>query len=447
MGIKRLFSYMKENFEQRDLSYLSGKRLGIDGMNWLYQAFFSVCENIDSIHVPMVRKVEYRFKLLEKYNISFTVVIDGKNLVNKALALRRRKEKREYYQKQAEKYENEEDFGQIAVYEKYSQEVTPELIFFFIDYLKYKKFDYIVAPYEADSQLAYLLKTNKIDYICSEDSDFLAMSCFKLVRGIKREGNCEIFNDTIKTPKKINPTSWEMFSSLSERRRTMLCVMTGCDYIDNLRNVGFITLIKLFYKLRDINDKAFDDALLAFLKKRPLDVDIDEYLRDVKRYCISFTSQVVYNPDTKNLINAQPLKPCEAKIPDIDSYVGAKFDNVVKFIQGDLSFQEHKPRGPSDGDMSKFVGFVNFVPVDSEKRLNNLCQVPFGFENFNQPIIEPPVSRIKPTGRPFRKEIHSRNTSVTDKKTFNGSFITRSISRQRLSDEERTIFSKRVKIL
>ena len=61
MGIKRLFSYMKENFEQRDLSYLSGKRLGIDGMNWLYQAFFSVCENIDSIHVPMVRKFEYRF--------------------------------------------------------------------------------------------------------------------------------------------------------------------------------------------------------------------------------------------------------------------------------------------------------------------------------------------------------------------------------------------------
>ena len=36
---------------------------------------------------------------------------------------------------------------------------------------------YVVAPYEADAQLAYLNKHNKIDIVLTEDSDLLAYSC------------------------------------------------------------------------------------------------------------------------------------------------------------------------------------------------------------------------------------------------------------------------------
>ena len=34
--------------------------------------------------------------------------------------------------------------------------------------------EYIIAPYEADAQLAYLDSINYIDIVCTEDSDLIA---------------------------------------------------------------------------------------------------------------------------------------------------------------------------------------------------------------------------------------------------------------------------------
>lgn len=36
MGIKRLFSYLKIFYEEKNLDYLRNKVIGIDAMNWLY---------------------------------------------------------------------------------------------------------------------------------------------------------------------------------------------------------------------------------------------------------------------------------------------------------------------------------------------------------------------------------------------------------------------------
>lgn len=40
--------------------------------------------------------------------------------------------------------------------------------------------EYIVAPYEADSQLAYLSKEGIVDLIVTEDSDLLVFGCKKV---------------------------------------------------------------------------------------------------------------------------------------------------------------------------------------------------------------------------------------------------------------------------
>lgn len=50
------------------------------------------------------------------------------------------------------------DIGESSVYKKYSEKVSLDIIYFFIDYLSVKNYDYIVAPYESDSQLYYLYK-------------------------------------------------------------------------------------------------------------------------------------------------------------------------------------------------------------------------------------------------------------------------------------------------
>ena len=42
------------------------------------------------------------------------------------------------------------------------------------------KFDYVVAPYEADAELAFLLTQGHADLVISEDSDLLAYGCKKV---------------------------------------------------------------------------------------------------------------------------------------------------------------------------------------------------------------------------------------------------------------------------
>ena len=59
--------------------------------------------------------------------------------------------------------------------------ITPEMVNKLILKLKEKNIHYIVAPYEADSQLAYLQKSGVVDYVMSEDSDILVFGCTKLI--------------------------------------------------------------------------------------------------------------------------------------------------------------------------------------------------------------------------------------------------------------------------
>lgn len=43
--------------------------------------------------------------------------------------------------------------------------------------LKAENVDFIVAPYEADAQMAFLAQTNRVDIVLTEDSDLLAYGC------------------------------------------------------------------------------------------------------------------------------------------------------------------------------------------------------------------------------------------------------------------------------
>lgn len=57
---------------------------------------------------------------------------------------------------------------------------------------------YIVAPYEADAQLAYLELHGYVDGIITEDSDLLVFGCRKVLFKLDVDGKCcEIRRETI----------------------------------------------------------------------------------------------------------------------------------------------------------------------------------------------------------------------------------------------------------
>ncbi|XP_068726470.1 exonuclease 1-like [Montipora capricornis] len=57
--------------------------------------------------------------------------------------------------------------------------VEHSMVLGFIEICRQKSIDYVVAPYEADAELAFLLKQGHADFVISEDSDLLAYGCKK----------------------------------------------------------------------------------------------------------------------------------------------------------------------------------------------------------------------------------------------------------------------------
>ncbi|KAL1933184.1 hypothetical protein VTP01DRAFT_8862 [Rhizomucor pusillus] len=55
--------------------------------------------------------------------------------------------------------------------------ITPGLKEKAIQYFEQKNIPYIIAPFEADAQLAYLARTNIVDAVLTEDSDLAVYGC------------------------------------------------------------------------------------------------------------------------------------------------------------------------------------------------------------------------------------------------------------------------------
>lgn len=68
-----------------------------------------------------------------------------------------------------------------------------KMIDLFIDILKKLNIDLIIAPYEADSQIAYMVKEGLADFAISEDSDLIVYGCPKLVMKLNFNGYCKVF--------------------------------------------------------------------------------------------------------------------------------------------------------------------------------------------------------------------------------------------------------------
>jgi exonuclease-1 len=73
---------------------------------------------------------------------------------------------------------------------KYTEaiEITTDMIQKLLVELKCLRIDYIVAPYEADAQLAYLFKIRQIDLVVTEDSDLLLFGASKVFFKMNTQG-------------------------------------------------------------------------------------------------------------------------------------------------------------------------------------------------------------------------------------------------------------------
>jgi len=252
MGITNLLVLLREITQNRHIRQFAGKKVAVDAYCWLHNVVVASRSGGELIlGLPTTRWIQYflqRLHLLLNHNVIPIFVWDGRKLpakqgVESTRANNRNSGIRAGLAKleTGRKTEAQRDFQDTV-------DVTPEMAARCIKVLRKMNVECIVAPYEADAQLAYLALSNYVDAVISEDSDLLVYGCPKVLFKLQSTGWAEEISlrDVLHSPK-------SKFYGLNFEQFRQCCILAGCDYVESVRGVGLQTALKLIQREKCIH--------------------------------------------------------------------------------------------------------------------------------------------------------------------------------------------------
>ncbi|XP_059504664.1 exonuclease 1 isoform X2 [Stegostoma tigrinum] len=184
MGIQGLLQFVKEASEPIHIKKYKGQTVALDMYCWLHKGAFACADKLAQGE-QTDQYVNYCMKfveMLDSFGVKPVLVFDGctlpsKKEVEKARRLRRQAnlQKGKQYLREGKTKEARECFAR-------SVNITSAMAHEVIKATRMRGMDCIVAPYEADAQLAYLNKIGIAQAVITEDSDLLAFGCKKVIR-------------------------------------------------------------------------------------------------------------------------------------------------------------------------------------------------------------------------------------------------------------------------
>ncbi|CCD43364.1 hypothetical protein ACHAPC_005489 [Botrytis cinerea] len=249
MGISGLLPLLKSIQKPCNLKKFEGKTLGVDAYGWLHRGTVSCAMDL-AMGKPTRKYVEYcmhRVRMLLHFGVTPYLIFDGDYLPSKAATEKDREKRRKDSKRLGQELLNAGKTSQAYLEFQKAVDVTPEMARHVIDELKEMGVQYVVAPYEADAQMVYLERKGVIDGILSEDSDLLVFGAKCLLTKLDQYGNCiEVNKADFCACKDVNLTGW----SDAEFRR--MAILSGCDYLPSMSNMGLKTAYRLIRKHKTI---------------------------------------------------------------------------------------------------------------------------------------------------------------------------------------------------
>ena len=241
------------------ISTYSGKRVAIDASGWLHRACYSCAlELLQSPstftgHLTLLRSF---LALLAAHDISPFLVFDGAQLPAKANTAAARDALKTYHRNLALQYlHGVPPNPELALlHAQKAMTVTGDATARFVALARELSINFIVAPYEADAQLAWLVQHGLVDACITEDSDLVAFGCDRLFVRLERSGQGReiVVSDLTTLTQPNTPTTAASTLAFLKRLRSVylrgdmlgMCVLSGCDYLPSLRGVGLRTAAK-----------------------------------------------------------------------------------------------------------------------------------------------------------------------------------------------------------
>ncbi|KAJ2851296.1 Rad2 nuclease [Coemansia brasiliensis] len=334
MGITGLLPLLKEAQRKGHVKEFSGQTLGVDSYIWLYKGAFSCAVEL-GLDKPTSKYISFfmmRARMLRHYGIEPLFVFDGGLLPSKRDTEAVRQKNRLERRAQALKFwEQSKKKAAFEMFQK-SLEATPQMAKMVIEELKKEGFRYLVAPYEADAQLAFLESTGIIYAAISEDSDLVVFGCQRLVLKMDQYGSATIFERSkIDQAKAVDIKGW------SNKRIRQMCILSGCDYAASAPGIGLKRAHRYVSRASDL------PAAIKLMRADGVIIP-DGYEEAVVRADLTFLYQRVYDPRIKSLVHVTPLASGAPKLEDMP-FIGEMLDAQIaqQIAEGDLDPLTRKP--------------------------------------------------------------------------------------------------------
>lgn len=182
-------------------------------------------------------------------------------------------------------------------------DVTHEMALQLIKSCRAMNVDCVVAPYEADAQLAFLNKIGLADYVITEDSDLTLFGCQKILFKLDLAGYCTLV-DASKLHLAMDIQNPERFTMDKFR---LMCILSGCDYIDSLPGIGLAKACKFVKKTEETDIMKALDKIPAYLNMRQLTIT-EEYKINVLKAQATFLHMVVFDPRKRKQVRLNEIE-------------------------------------------------------------------------------------------------------------------------------------------
>jgi exonuclease-1 len=254
--------------------------------------------------------------MLIYFGVTPYLVFDGDNLPSKAGTESDRAKKREESRRRGLELYKAGKLSQAHQELQKAVDVTPFMARQLIEELKRLNIQYIVAPYEADAQLAYLEAKGIIDGILSEDSDLLVFGAKRLLTKLDQHGDClEINRADFASCREISLAGW----TDAEFRR--MAILSGCDYLPSINKMGLKTAYRYVRKYKNT------EKVLRMLQFEGQHTIPAGYLEKYRQAELTFLHHRVFCPIAKKLVFLNELEP-GMKEEDLP-YVGKDVDPEI----------------------------------------------------------------------------------------------------------------------
>jgi exonuclease-1 len=361
----------------------------------------------------------HRVRMLMYFGVTPYLVFDGDNLPSKAGTESDRAKKREESRRRGLELYKAGKTSQAHQELQKAVDVTPFMARELIEELKRQNIQYVVAPYEADAQLAYLEAKGIINGILSEDSDLLVFGAKRLLTKLDQHGDCvEINRADFASCREISLVGW----SDAEFRR--MAILSGCDYLPSINKMGLKTAYRYIRKYKHA------EKVLRMLQFEGQLTIPAGYLEKYRQAELTFLHHRVFCPIAKKLVFLTELEPGtkEEDLPYIGEDVSPEV--AVGVACGDLHPTSKKPisvRGAAPSSKPAIAAprmHPRATPVDlkSTKSLDSF------FKPKRQPLAELDPNSLTPSPSQRRLLAANANASWEARTTSSAPQLGRSIS-------------------